>query len=112
MNDKILPEEALYDYIHLREKIAIYEYIAFNDFKYLREEETKPLYWYNLAKEDEYEKYLIKLCEIYGIEVNEDDLIGEDYPNIIYDIEELLLEKIKEILKKEGVLNNNIKMEK
>lgn len=111
MNNKILPEEALYDYIHLREKIAIYEYIAFNDFKYLDGEETKILYWYKLAKEDEYDKYLLKLCKIYGIEVNENDLMGEDYPNVIYDIEELLLEKIKEILKKVKIFNNNIKRE-
>lgn len=110
MSGEILPEEALYDYIHLREKIAIYEYIAYNDFKY-SDDESKILYWYNLAKEDEYDKYLIELCKTYDIEVNEKDLMGEDYPNVIYDIERMLMEKIRSILKENGILTNMIKKE-
>ena len=109
MNGEILPEEALYDYIHLREKIAIYEYIAFNDFKYLDGNQSKILYWYKLAKEDEYDKYLMELCETYDVEVCKEDLMGEDYPDVIYDIEELLLEKIKKILKENEIFTNMIK---
>lgn len=101
--------EAIYDYIHLRENIAKYEYIAYNDFKFLDgyDNEIKPLYWYNLAKDDEYDQWLVALCEHYDIELDYHDLEQDEIREEIYKMEEALLEKLKGILFENGRLRSD-----
>lgn len=93
-------EEALYDYIHLRENVAKYEYIAYNDFKFLDgyDNEIKPLYWYNLAKDDGYDQWLITLCERWDIELDYHKLEQDNIREEIYWMEETLLEKLNRIV--------------
>lgn len=92
-------EEALYDYIHLRENIAKYEYIAYNDFKYLNDDnDIEPLYWYNLAKNDEYDQWLVALCERWDIELDYHKLEEDNIAEEIYWMEENLLNKLNSII--------------
>jgi len=98
-------EEALYDYIHLRENIAKYEYIAYNDFKYLNDGDIEPLYWYNLAKNDEYDQWLIALCERWDIELDYHKLEEDNIAEEIYWMEETLLNKLNRIIFKGNPFN-------
>ena len=99
-------KEALYDYIHLRENIAKYEYIAYNDFKYLNDDsDIEPLYWYNLAKNDEYDQWLIALCERWDIELDYHKLEEDNITEEIYWMEETLLNKLNHIIFKENPFN-------
>lgn len=80
--------ETLNDYIRLKSNQAIYEYIAENDIDY----------WYDRAKDDEYDQFLISLCEKYGIELDYAELEKDEIQEEIYEMEDLLTSKLKRIL--------------
>lgn len=80
--------EILKDYIRLKSNQAIYEYIAENDIDY----------WYDRAKDDEYDQFLISLCEKYGIELDYAELEKDEIQEEIYEMEDLLTSKLKRIL--------------
>lgn len=80
--------ETLKDYIRLKSNQAIYEYIAENDIDY----------WYDRAKDDEYDQFLISLCEKYGIELDYAELEKDEIQEEIYEMEDLLTSKLKRIL--------------
>lgn len=80
--------ETLNDYIRLKSNQAIYEYIAENDLDY----------WYDRAKDDEYDRFLISLCEKYGIELDYAELEKDEIQEEIYEMEDLLTSKLKRIL--------------
>jgi len=78
-------KEILKDYVKLNEQMAIYEYIADNTDEY----------WYDCAKNDEYDKFLLKLADEYDIQLNFEDF--EDTEEI-YETEEKLLNKLLKLL--------------
>lgn len=78
-------EEILKDYVKLNEQMAIYEYIAMNTDEY----------WYDCAKNDEYDKFLLKLADEYDIQLNFEDF--EDTEEI-YETEGKLLNKLLKLL--------------
>lgn len=80
--------ETLKDYIRLKSNQAIYEYIAENDIDY----------WYDRAKDDEYDQFLISLCEKYGIELDYAELEKDEIQEEIYEMEDLLTSKLERIL--------------
>ena len=65
--------------------MAIYEYIADNTDEY----------WYDCAKNDEYDKFLLKLADKYDIQLNFEDF--EDTEEI-YETEEKILNKLLKLL--------------
>ena len=78
-------EEILKDYTEINEQMAIYEYIAMNTDEY----------WYDCAKNDEYDKFLINLADKYDIQLNFEDY---DKTETIYETEEKLLNKLLKLL--------------
>lgn len=68
------------DYMELNSKIYTYNYIAEKDMDY----------WYDLAKDDEYDRYLINLCEKYEIELDYRSLEQDSIHEEIYQMEQLL----------------------
>ena len=84
--------EALKTYKELIERKAIYNYIAEADISY----------WWDYAKEEDYDTWLADKCEDYGIEVDYMEL--EEHPpfnNYIYELEKKLEKKLEDILLKE-----------
>ena len=76
------------DYLDLVIYKGIYEYIAENDI----------MYWYDCAKDDDYDIYLLNKCEKYDIEIDYHEFEADDKQEIIYKMEKLLTEKLKEEL--------------
>ena len=73
------------DYMELNSKIYTYNYIAEKDMDY----------WYDLAKDDEYDRYLINLCEKYEIELDYRSLEQDSIHEEIYQMEQLLNDTFK-----------------
>ena len=80
--------EILNDYIQLKNNQAIYEYIAENDIDY----------WYFRAKDDEYDIFLINLCEKYDIELDYRWFDQDNIQETIYQMEDKLYDKLEKIL--------------
>lgn len=76
------------DYVELTNRIYTYGYIAEKDIDY----------WYYRAKDDEYDQYLISLCETYGIELDYHALEQDNIQEEIYDMEILLINEFKKLL--------------
>ena len=72
--------DAFKDYMELNSQIYTYNYIAERDITY----------WYDLAKDDEYDRYLINLCEKYEIELDYRSLEQDSIHEEIYQMEQLL----------------------
>lgn len=81
-------EEAIKDYVNLKEWIGTYNYIAENDI----------LYWYDCAKEDEYDITLLNLCEKYEIEMDYHELEQDDNQEAIYKMEEMLKDILEPLI--------------
>lgn len=77
--------DAFKDYIELNSRIYAYNYIAERDITY----------WYDLAKDDEYDQYLINLCEKYEIELDYRSLEQDSIHEEIYRMEQLLNDTFK-----------------
>ena len=77
--------EIFKDYVDLECHRAIYEYIAEADFKS----------WYECAKDDGYDGYLLALADKYGIEEDYHDWEQDDIRDEIYRLEDILWKKLK-----------------
>ena len=82
--------EALDDYVLLKSNQAIYEYLA----------EKNIGYWYRFAKDDDYDGFLIELCEKYDIALDYAELEKDEIQGEIYEMENLLTCKLKNVLMK------------
>lgn len=94
--DEMSQAEVFYDYVNLKSKMATYEYIA----------ESNLAYWYDCARYDDYDEYLLSLADIYDIEINYHDWEQDSIHEEIYQIEKILCDKMKSILFDE---NHNLK---
>ena len=80
-------EKALKTYKTLVECMALYNFIAEQDI----------LYWWNVAKDDDYDSWLTANCEEYGIEPDYRAIEGECTEEIYY-LERELKAKLETVL--------------
>ena len=86
--DEMSQAEVFYDYVNLQKKMATYEYVA----------ESNLAYWYECARDDGYDGYLLSLADAYDIEVDYHDWEQDSIHEEIYQMERILCEKMKSIL--------------
>lgn len=83
--EKTAWHNAFKDFMELNSQIQTYNYIAEKDI----------CYWYDLAEDDEYDRYLINLCEKYDIELDYRSLEQDSIHEEIYQMEQLLNDVFK-----------------